>query len=72
MSNRIHRPGEIMTGFSEGEQVFIRYGKRQGQKATIMRTRPANVYLVKTEDGVILFFSGKGLQREQIHIPQSD
>jgi hypothetical protein len=51
-----------MTRFSVGEQVIIRYGKHQGQKATIIKSQPADVYTVRVDDGSIRFFSGKGLQ----------
>ena len=61
-----------MTRFSVGERVVIRYGRRQGQKATVMKCQPADVYQVKAADGVILFFSGKGLVREVEHIRQPD
>jgi hypothetical protein len=54
-----------MTHFAVGEQVLIRYGKHQGQKATIIGSQPASVYKVKVEDGSILFFSGKGLEKEK-------
>ena len=58
--------GEVfMTRFSVGEQVIIRYGKHQGKKATIMKTEPSDAYKVKAEDGYILFFSSKGLEREK-------
>ena len=52
-----------MTHFSVGDQVVIRFGKQQGQKATIIKTPQADVYKVKVEDGYILYFSGKGLER---------
>jgi hypothetical protein len=54
-----------MTRFSVGEQVIIRYGRQQRQKATIIESQPADVYKVKVEDGPVLFFSGKGLEREK-------
>jgi hypothetical protein len=54
-----------MTSFSVGEQVVIRFGRQQGEKATIIKSRAAEVYEVKVLDGSILFFSGKGLQRQR-------
>jgi hypothetical protein len=45
-----------------GEQVLIRYGRHQGQKAKIIESQAAHVYKVKIEDGPILFYSGKGLE----------
>ena len=53
-----------MTGFSVGDQVIIRYGKHQGQKANILKCPEAHVYKVKAEDGFILYYSGKGLAKE--------
>ena len=54
-----------MTRFSDGERVIIRWGRQQGQRATILKSRPADVYEVKVEDGSVLFFSGKGLEKEE-------
>ena len=72
MSNKNRQPGVIvMTRFSVGEQVIIRYGRQQGQKATILKCQPAEVYEVKVKDGAILFFSGKGLEREKERVVQS-
>jgi hypothetical protein len=49
-----------MIRFSVGEQVTIRYGKQQGQKATIIvKSEPGDSYRVKAEDGAVLFFSSK-------------
>jgi hypothetical protein len=53
-----------MTRFSVGDRVIIRYGKHQGRKANVIKTPEADVYKVKAEDGFILYFSGKGLERE--------
>jgi hypothetical protein len=53
-----------MTHFSVGEHVTIRYGKQRGQKATIIKNDPPDAYRVKLQDGWVLFFSGKGLERE--------
>ena len=55
--------GNRMTHFSVGDHVIIRFGKQQGQKATIIRSQPADAYLVKIEDGAVLFFSGRGLEK---------
>jgi hypothetical protein len=54
-----------MTRFSVGEQVIIRYGRHQGQKATIIKSQAEDAYRVKVEDGTILFFSSKGLEKEK-------
>jgi hypothetical protein len=54
-----------MTSFSVGEQVVIRFGRQQGQKATIIKSQAPEVYLVKVQDGSVLFFSGKGLERKR-------
>jgi hypothetical protein len=53
-----------MPHFSVGEQVLIRYGRHQGQKATIMKRQPTEAYKVKVEDGTVLFYSNKGLKKE--------
>ncbi len=54
-----------MIRFSVGEKVIIRFGKQQGQKATIIvKNEPADAYRVKAEDGTIYFFSSKGLEKE--------
>jgi ribosomal protein L24 len=52
-----------MTHFSAGDQVIIRFGKQQGQRATILKSQPADTYLVKIEGGSVLFFSGKGMEK---------
>jgi hypothetical protein len=52
-----------MTRFSVGERVIIRYGRHQGQRATIIKSQPAGAYRVKLEDGIVLFYSSKGLER---------
>lgn len=57
-----------MTRFSVGERVIVLYGRQQGQKATIMASQPAEVYKVKVEDGAVLFFSGKGLGKENVQL----
>jgi hypothetical protein len=53
-----------MTCFSEGDRVIIRFGKRQGQQGEVIKSRTADVYQVRSADGCVLFFSGKGLARE--------
>jgi hypothetical protein len=53
-----------MTHFSVGDRVLIRYGKHQGQKANILKRPEAHVYKVKAEDGFILYYSEKGLEKE--------
>lgn len=60
-----------MDRFAVGNQVVIRYGKQQGQKGTILRNQEADVYRVKIEDGSILFFSGKGLEKEKEQVQPS-
>jgi hypothetical protein len=54
-----------MTRFSVGEQVVIRYGRHQGQRATVIKIQPGDAYRVKVEDGTVLFFSSKGLEKEK-------
>jgi hypothetical protein len=60
-----------MTLFSEGDRVIIRFGKRQGQKGKVIESRSAHVYQVKAADGCVLFFSGKGLAREDEGVRQA-
>jgi ribosomal protein L24 len=54
-----------MIRFAVGDRVVIRYGKHQGQKANIIKTPEAHVYKVKAEDGFVLYYSGKGLEKEK-------
>jgi hypothetical protein len=54
-----------MTRFSVGDQVIIRYGRHQGQKGKIIKSPQADVYEVRIEDGSVVFFSGKGLDKEK-------
>jgi hypothetical protein len=56
----------FMTRFSVGEQVIIRYGRHQGQKATVLKSLPDYSYRVKAEDGTVLFFTSKGLEKERV------
>jgi len=51
-----------MAHFSVGDQVVIRFGRQQGQKARIVKSQPGDVYMVRIEDGSVLCFTGKGLQ----------
>ena len=60
-----------MTLFSVGDQVIIRFGRHQGQKATILAKQPAQVYKVKLENGFVLFFSGTGLEKDQEQVCQT-
>jgi hypothetical protein len=60
-----------MTRFSVGDQVIIRYGRHQGQKAVILKSQLSDGYKVKVEDGSILFFSGKGLEKGQGGVQQA-
>ncbi len=55
-----------MTHFSVGEQVIIRYGKHQCQKATVLMSLPDDAYRVKAEDGTVLFYTSKGLEKERV------
>jgi hypothetical protein len=48
-----------------GDQVVIRFGDQQGQKATIIKNPNANVYKVKVADGSIRYYSGKGLEKNR-------
>jgi ribosomal protein L24 len=54
-----------MKSFAVGEQVIVRYGRHQGQKAKIIESQTADTYRVKVEGGFVLFYSGKGLEREK-------
>jgi len=56
---------KFMTRFSVGDRVIIRYGRQQGQKAKIIKSPQADVFKVKAEDGSVLFFSGKGLEKQE-------
>ena len=58
-----------MTHFSVGDQVIIRWGRQQGQKAEILKSLLADEYKVKIEDGSIRYFAGRGLERENARIP---
>jgi hypothetical protein len=60
-----------MIHFSVGDQVVIRFGLQQGQKATIIKNPRADAYKVKVEDGSIRFYSWKGLIKEQERGQQS-
>src|SRR5437764_1150407 len=59
--------GDFMIRYAVGDQVVILYGKHQSQKGRIIRTQEADVYEVRIEDGFILFFSGKGLEKDETH-----
>jgi hypothetical protein len=52
----------VVIHFSVGDRVIIRFGKQQGQKATILKAKPGDEYTVRIEDGSVLNFSGKGLE----------
>ena len=54
-----------MTRFFVGDRVIIRYGRHEGQKAKIIKTSQADAFMVKVEEGSVLFFSGKGLQKQE-------
>lgn len=55
-----------MERFSEGDTVVIRYGKQQGQAGVILKSQAADVYRVKLDDGSVLFFCGKGMERKPV------
>jgi ribosomal protein L24 len=59
-----------MTRFSVGDEVIIRFGKHQGQEASIIERQPADVYKVKVEDGYILFYSEEGLEKEKAGVQE--
>jgi hypothetical protein len=62
MSNTKRTQGKMaMTQFVVGDQVVIRYGKHQGEKARILKSIRGYDYKLKTEEGFVLFYSGKGL-----------
>jgi hypothetical protein len=65
--DRHHAPQQetFMDSFSVGEKVIVRWGTQQGKKAKILKCQPANVYTVKLDDGSVLIFSGKGLEKEK-------
>ncbi len=54
-----------MTSFSVGEQVVILYGRHERQKGVILKTLVPDAYKVRVEDGTILFFSSRGLEKEK-------
>jgi hypothetical protein len=58
-----------MRQFSVGDQVVIRYGRHQGKKATVIKCQLVDGYLVKLEDGFVLFYSAKGLEIGSIAAP---
>jgi hypothetical protein len=57
-----------MIDFSLGDHVIIRYGLQQGQKATIVKCRHPDTYLVRVEDGTVRFYSGKGMAKAESEI----
>jgi hypothetical protein len=61
-----------MTRFAVGDRVIIRYGAHQGRKANVIKTPEADVYKVRAEDGFILYFSGKGLERDTAGAPAAE
>lgn len=54
-----------MIRFFVGDQVVIRFGKQQRQRATIIKNPTSDVYKVKIEDGSIRYYSGQGLEKVQ-------
>jgi hypothetical protein len=59
-----------MRRFAVGDRVVIRYGKHQGRKANILKSPEAHVYKVRAEDGFILYYSGKGLEKDEAGVRQ--
>ena len=55
-----------MTRFSVGDRVIVRYGTHQGQRGRVIKTQQADVYEVKIADGFVLFFSAKGLEKDDV------
>jgi len=55
-----------MTHFAAGDHVIVRFGKHQGQKATILNVQLGDAYKVKVADGTVHFFSSKGLEKEEV------
>jgi hypothetical protein len=55
----------FMTRFAVGEQVTIRFGKHQGQKAKIVKSQTADAYRVRIENGFVLCYTWKGLAKEK-------
>jgi hypothetical protein len=53
----------VMVHFSAGDQVIIRFGRRQDQQGTIVECRPGHVYKVRAKDGSVHYFTDKGLAR---------
>jgi hypothetical protein len=60
-----------MTHFAVGEQVVIRFWKHPGLKGIILESKENNVYKVKLEGGLILYFSDKGLEKERQSVVSS-
>jgi hypothetical protein len=60
-----------MTRFCVGEKVVIRFGERTGQKATILKVQPRDVYRVRAEDTAVLTFTSKGLEGEREYAQHS-
>jgi len=69
--NELLTRGMFMTHFSVGEQVIIRWGLHQGQKAKIIKTLLADGYKVKIQDGSIRFFSSKGLEKQKAEVQEA-
>jgi len=60
-----------MPQFAVGEQVIIRYGNHQGEKATVINNRLPDIYRVKVESGSVLFYCGKGLEKDKNEVQQA-
>ncbi len=54
-----------MTSFSVGEEVIILYGRHERQKGVILKALVPDAYKVRVEDGTILFFSSRGLEKDK-------
>jgi ribosomal protein L24 len=54
-----------MTRFAVGDKVVVRYGTHEGKKGTVIKAEEPDVYKVKVENGFVLFFSCKGLDKDE-------
>ncbi len=61
-----------MQRFAVGDQVIIRYGKRAGTSATVIKVLPDQSYQVRSDEGAVMFFTGAGLERDSATPPEGD
>jgi hypothetical protein len=59
-----------MQRFAVGDHVIIRYGKRAGNSATVIKVLPDQSYQVRSEEGAVLFFTGAGLEQDSATPPE--